>query len=129
MIGDYAGAALIVVGFSWLLIRLRLVERSREINDIVRQSAATAGDRSMGDDAKAKVLRRHSLALFRLFGSLTLGLILAVGLPILLVWILSFARLWDFESALQATLSWPFLIAGLVPLLIIFIRPERRRAG
>ena len=129
MIGSYAGAALIVIGFSWLLIRLQLVEQSRRINGIVRQSAATASDRSLSDAAKAQALRRHSLALFALFASLTFGLILAVGLPILLVWLLAFANLWSFEGALEATLTWPFLIAGLLPLVAIFLRSERRHEG
>jgi hypothetical protein len=129
VIGSYAGAALIVIGFSWLLIRLQLVEQSRRINGIVRQSAATASDRSLSDSAKAQALRRHSLALFGLFASLTFGLVMAVGLPILLVWLLAFANLWSFEGALEATLSWPFLIAGLLPLLFIFLRSGHRHEG
>jgi hypothetical protein len=126
---SYAGAALIVVGFSWLLFRLRLVERSSKINGIVRQSAATAANRSLSDDEKGRALRRHSLTLFGLFASLTFGLALAVGLPILLVWLLALARLWSFEGALKATVSWPLLIAGLLPFLFIFLRSERRREG
>lgn len=129
MIGSYAGAILIVVGFTWLLIRLRLVERSRQINTIVRQSAATTADRSLSDSAKAQALRRYSMTLFGLFASLTLGLAIAVGLPILLVWLLALAQLWSFEGALEATLSWPFLIAGLVLFILALVRPEQRRAG
>jgi hypothetical protein len=129
VIGSYAGAILIVVGFSWLLIRLQLVEQSRRINGIVRQSAATASDRSLSDDAKAQALRKHSLTLFGLFGSLTLGLVLAVGLPILLVWLIAQTELWSFEGALAATLSWPLIIAGVLPLVYIFLRSGRRREG
>lgn len=129
MIGSYAGAILIVVGFTWLLIRLRLVERSRQINTIVRESAATTADRSLSDSAKAQALRRYSMTLFGLFASLTLGLAIAVGLPILLVWLLALAQLWSFEGALEATLSWPFLIAGLVLFILALVRPEQRRAG
>lgn len=127
MIGSYAGAILIVVGFTWLLIRLRLVEQSRQINTIVRQSAATTADRSLSDSAKAEALRRYSLTLFGLFASLTLGLVVAVGLPILLVWLIALTELWSFEGALEATLSWPLIIAGILPLLYIFLRSARRR--
>jgi hypothetical protein len=127
VIGSYAGAILIVVGFTWLLIRLRLVEQSRQINTIVRQSAATTADRSLSDSAKAEALRRYSLTLFGLFASLTLGLVVAVGLPILLVWLIALTELWSFEGALEATLSWPLIIAGILPLLYIFLRSERRR--
>lgn len=127
MIGSYAAAALIVLGFSWLLLKLKLVERAGRISGIVRQSAATAADRSLGDAAKGQALRRNSLALFTLFADLTARLVLAIGLPILLVWLLAFARLWSFEGALNATLSWPFLIAGILLFLAIFLRSERRR--
>ena len=129
MIGNYAGAALIVIGFSWLLLRLQLVERSGRIGGVVQQSTATAADRSLSDAEKGRALRRHSLALFGLFGDLTLRLALAIGLPILLVWLLAFARLWNFEGALEATVSWPFLIAGLLLFLVIFLRSGRRREG
>ena len=129
MIGSYAGAALIVIGFSWLLVRLQLVERSGRINGVVRQSTATAADRSLSDDEKGRALRRQSLALFGLFGDLTFRLALAIGLPILLVWLLAFTRLWNFEGALEATVSWPFLIAGLLLFLVVFLRSGRRREG
>jgi hypothetical protein len=127
VIGDYAGAILIVAGFCWLLLRLQLAERSKLISGIVRQSVATTADRSLSDDAKAKALRRHSLALFGIFARLTLGLALAVGLPILLVWLIAFTRLWSFQGAIDATLTWPFLVAGLLPFVAIFLRSRRRR--
>ena len=129
MIENYAGAALIVIGFSWLLVRLQLVERSGRINGAVRQSTATAADRSLSDDEKGRALRRQSLTLFGLFGDLTFRLALAIGLPVLLVWLLAFTRLWNFEGSLEATLSWPFLIAGLLIFLAIFLRSGRRREG
>ncbi len=126
MIGSYAGAALIVIGFSWLLLRLQLVERSGQINGIVRQSAATAADRSLSDSAKGQAMRGHSLALFGIFADLTFRLALAIGLPVLLVWLLALARLWNFEGALEATISWPFLVAGLLLFIAIFLWSRRR---
>ena len=129
MIGDYAGAALIVIGFSWLLFRLQLVERSGRIGGVVQQSTATAADRSLSDAEKGRALRSHSLALFGLFGDLTIRLALAIGMPIFLVWLLAFTRLWNFEGALEATVSWPFLIAGLLLFLVIFLQSGRRREG
>ena len=124
MIGSYAGAVLIVIGFSWLLFRLELVERSGRISGIVRQSAAIASDRSLGDAAKGQAMRRHSRALFGIFADLTFRLVLAVGLPILLVWLLALVHLWSFDGALEATVSWPFLIAGLLLFFAILLRPR-----
>ena len=121
MIGSYLGAALIIAGFAWLLVRLGLVERARQINGLVRQSAATMSDRALNDDEKERALQRHSIALFRQFALLTLGLALALGLPILLVWLLGLTRLWSFEGAIAASLSWPFLLAGLVIFIAVLL--------
>ena len=129
MIGSYAGAILIVAGFTWLFLRLHVVEHTSKVNGIVRQSVATAADRSLSDDAKARAMRGHSLALFGIFANLIFRLALAVGLPILLVWLLAFTRLWTFQGALEATLTWPFLVAGLLPFVLAFLRFERRREG
>ena len=74
-------------------------------------------------------MRRHSLALFGHFASLTAGLAVAVGLPILFVWLLALVRLWSFKGALEATVSWPFLIAGLLAFLPAILKSERRREG
>ena len=113
VLGSYAGATLIVLGFAWLLLRLKLVRRARRVNGLVRQSTATLTDRSLSDDAKEAALRRSSVALFGLFATLTFGLAAAVGLPILFVWLLAQAEIWSFEGALAATLSWPMMVFGL----------------
>ena len=110
--GNYAGAALIVVGFSWLLVRLGLVERARRINLIVKQSAATTADRSLSDLQKEQALRQNSLALFGLFGKITLGLLLALGLPTLLVRLVAYTHLWCFDEVIETSVSWPFLLVG-----------------
>ena len=128
MVGSYAGAAVIVAGFAWLLLRLGLVERAQEINAVVRQTAATMSDKSLSDDQKERAMRKDSAALFRLFGVITAGLLLALGLPMLLVWLIGLTDLWNFEDALAATLSWPFLIGGLV-LFIVVVMVARRRGA
>ncbi len=126
MIGSYAGAVVVVLGFSWLLLRLRLAERSAHIVDIVRHSAATAKDRSLSDDAKAKALRHDSLELFGIFATVGFGLALALGLPVLLVWLIAFTGIWSFGGAIRTTLTWPFLVAGLLPFVAIVLRGRRR---
>lgn len=129
MIGNYAGAILLVAGFSILFLRLQLIERSGRINGIVRHSAAVAADRSLGDDAKARAMRRNSLSLFGLFADLIFRLALTIGLPLLLVWGLSFTQAWSFQGAIDATFSWPVLIVGLLPVLAIFLRFGCPREG
>lgn len=129
MIGSYAGAALIVAGFAWLLLRLRLVEQAQRINGMVRDSAAVMADKSLGDDARERALRKTSVALFGQFITLTLGLALALGLPMLLVWLLGLTRIWSFDAAIAASLSWPFLLGGLALFIVVMVIGRRRGAG
>ena len=124
--GNYAGAALIVVGFSWLLVRLGLVERARRINLIVKQSAATTADRSLSDLQKEQALRQNSLALFGLFGKITLGLLLALGLPTLLVRLVAYTHLWSFDEVIATSVSWPFLLAGFAIFVAVILLQGRR---
>jgi len=129
VIGSYAGAALVVAGFSWLLLRLGLVEQAREINVVLRTTAATVADRSLSDAQKERALQQQSKALFGRFARVTLGLLLALGVPILLVWLIGLTHLWSFEGAMAASISWPFLLAGLVLFVLVMVLGGRRRAG
>ncbi|MEO6091677.1 MAG: hypothetical protein ABIT04_08330 [Novosphingobium sp.] len=128
MIANYAGAALIVAAFWWLLQHFDLVNRARLIGVAARQSAATLANAALTDDEKGRAMRRDSIALFGHFARLSLLLAIALGLPMLVVWVLGLARLWRFEDVIAASLSWPFLLAGVV-LFIALVAAERRRGA
>ena len=125
-VGNYAGAALIVAGFSWLFVRLGLVQRAHQINLIVKQSAATTADHSLTDFQKEQMLRQNSLALFGLFGKITLGLLLALGLPTLFVRLVAFTHLWSFEEVIETSVSWPFLLTGFAIFVAVILLEGRR---
>lgn len=124
-IANYAGAVLIIAGFSWLLVRLGLVEQAQRINLIAKQSAATAADRSLTDLQKEQALRQNSLALFGLFGRITLRLLLALGLPTLLVRLVAFTHLWTFDEVIATSVSWPFIVAGIVAFVAVIFLQRR----
>lgn len=121
----YIGAVLIIVGFSWLLVRLGLVERAKDIAGISRKAMATLSDPKLDDDAKEKALRQHSIALFSRFFTLTFGLCAALGLPILVIWLLSLAHIWSFEDVMLASVSWPILLGGLLLFVAVLMVPRR----
>lgn len=129
MIGSYAGAALIVAGFAWLLLRLHLPQQATRITALVRASAAIMNDRSLTDRQKEKAMQANSGTLFVQFLKITGGLIAALGLPMLAVWLIGLTRVWSFEGAIEASLSWPFLTAGLVLFVAVMWLGRRRGAG
>lgn len=129
MIGSYAGAALMIAGFSWLLLRLQLPEQAARITIMVRASVATMSDSSLSDRQKERALQKSSIALFGQFLKITLGLAAALVLPLAAVWLIGFTSLWSFDGAIAASLSWPFLLAGLVLFVCVFWVGRRRGAG
>ncbi len=125
MIAAYAGAVLIVAGFSQLLVWFGLIDRAKEIAGISRNVIATLKNPSLDDDAKEVALRKDSMALFIRFFTLTAGLCFALGLPLLCVWLVSWTRLWSFDGVLGASLSWPMAAGGLVIFIALMVRSGR----
>lgn len=81
-------AVLVVVAFALTVDRLRLPERAREVGRRAMDCLGVLRDVSLDDEAKARAMRGHALRLFALFGILAGGSVLALGLPLLSVWIL-----------------------------------------
>jgi hypothetical protein len=125
MIASYIGAVFIIIGFSVLFVKLRLTDKARQIRDVASRSMATLSNSSLSDDDKEAAMRRDSKALFLLFITLTAGLGVAIGLPLSLVWILAWAHIWTFDGVIDASLSWPLIVAGTVIFIVLLIRPTR----
>lgn len=123
---SYLGAVLIILCFSFLFDRLRLAERARDIPIIAKGTLATLGDKGLGDDAKEAAMRRDSKALFVLFGTLTAGLVFALGLPMLIAFLIGYTGFWSFDSVVAASMSLPFILGGLAIFLFLLVRPGRR---
>ena len=129
MIGGYAGAALIVAGFSWLLLRFQLPQQAARITALVRESGAIMADKVLSDRKKERALRRNSAVLFGQFIKITLGLLAALALPMAVVWLVGLAGWWRLEEVIAVSLSWPFLLAGLVLFILVMLIGRRRGAG
>ncbi|MGD9711042.1 MAG: hypothetical protein AB7V46_03135 [Thermomicrobiales bacterium] len=119
MMMAYLGAAFIILAFSRLLVTFGLVERARQIGGASREAMAVLSNSALDDDAKEKAMRGHSVALFSGFLRLTAGLLAALLLPTLAVWLLSLVHIWSFDEVIAASLSWPLILGGL--LVFIFI--------
>ncbi len=121
----YIGAVFIILCFSQLLVSFGLVEQASRIIGISREASAALSDSTLDDDAKEKAMRRHSVALFGGFFRVTLGLLAALGIPIVLVWLVGLTRLWSFDAVMAASLSWPMILGGLLVFIFIMMRARR----
>lgn len=107
-------AAMVVVVFALVLERLDLPEKARETGKRARRSLAVLRDPSLDDREKESALQEQSLRLFGLLGILLGGSLLALGLPLLVVWLLGLAGISSLGAVLAVLESPSFLLGTIV---------------
>ena len=85
---NFALALFVVVGFAATIEYFDLPDRARTVGKQSSRSLAVLRDDSLGDREKEKALQSQSRKLFRLLGILAGGSVLALGLPLGVVWVL-----------------------------------------
>jgi len=108
-------ATMVVVVFALVLELLDLPERARETGRRARESVEVLRDPSLDDREKESALQDQSLRLFGLLGILLGGSLLALGLPLLAVWLLELGGVSSLEAVLDVLES-PTFLAGTVVL-------------
>jgi hypothetical protein len=107
-------AALVVTAMVALAIRLGLLRRPRQLQEVAQRALVHLRDPELDDDAKGAAMRRHSTELFGLFLLITGTLAAAVAAPVAVLWLLDRLRLVSFADVVAAASSIPFLIASTV---------------
>lgn len=122
-------AVFVVVGFAVTIERLHLPARAREVG---RQSTDCLGvlrDNSLDDTAKEEALQQRARRLFVLLGILTGGSALALGLPLLGVWLLGQAHVGSFGGTLDVLQRIDFLAGTTIIGLLGYFLVQRVRAS
>lgn len=79
-------ALFVVIGFAVTLEYLDLPDRARTVGQRSSRSLEVLRDNSMEDRKKEEILQRQSRHLFGLLGILVGGSVLALGMPLGVVW-------------------------------------------
>ncbi len=111
---DLIGAMLVVVLFAILLNVVRLVPKTREVISIGQQALATLRDTTLSDDEKERRMQQSSLRLIALLFVLTAGTLVALLVPIALIWLSEFAGLFTVDGVLGMFLRWDFILGGSI---------------
>lgn len=106
-----AWATLVVVAFGLTVAWLDLPERAREVARRSMESLDDLRDPALSDEAKGRVLRRQASRLFVLLGILAGGSVLALGFPLLLVWLFEQLGVASMEGTLAVLERVDFLVA------------------
>ena len=109
---DLAGALLVIVVFAFLLHVVRLVPKTKEVISIGQQAIATLRNAALSDDEKERKMQQDSLRLLRLLFVLISRSLLALLLPLALIWLSGLAGLFSFEGVLGMFMRWDFILGS-----------------
>ncbi|MBL0001932.1 MAG: hypothetical protein IPO97_13820 [Sphingomonadales bacterium] len=126
MIAASLAAAFIVLGFAMILSRLGLVALASEVRHLSQRSLNVLRDALLDDDAKEAAMQANARALFAKFIHLTLGLALALLVPVALIWGVSLTGIVSFETVMAVSLTWPFLLAGGILFIVVLVLGKRQ---
>lgn len=123
---QYAGAIFLVLGFIFILKIFRLVEKSTRVINISRQAMTELRNTELSEDDKELAMQSHAKQLAGLFLFIVTGSLAAVFLPFLTIWGLDTLGLLSIDAVMGVALSWPFIIATTVLLVLAFIVSRKR---
>lgn len=122
-------AVFVVVGFAVTIERLHLPTRAGEVGRHSTDCLGVLRDDSLDDAAKEAALQQRARRLFVLLGILTGGSALALGLPLLGVWLLGRVNVGSFGGTLDVLQRIDFLAGTTTVGLLGYFLVQRVRAS
>lgn len=114
------GAIWLVVGFITLIKILDIFSKSADAITAAKLAYADFKNPRLGDDAKEIALQGHAKKLFSLFLLITFGSIIALALPIGLLWLLEQIGILSLSVVMATALSWEFLLISTLFVTVVF---------
>jgi hypothetical protein len=107
---NFALAVFVVVGFAARLESLNLPDHARTVGKRSSRSLSVLLDDSLGDREKEEALQSQSRELLRLLSILVGGSVLALGLPLGIVWLLGQLEIGPFWGMIGVLEQIDFLV-------------------
>lgn len=108
---NLALALLVVVAFAGIVERTRLVGHVRVAMQRARGTYTIVSDPALTDDEKERQLREEAFGLLALLGRIALGSVLALGLPLGVLWALDQFGWISLSEVLEVLVRLDFLVA------------------
>jgi hypothetical protein len=119
------GASFVVISFALLAHYIGLIRWTGEVMGHARRANEVLRNGALDDFAKEKAVQSAAVALFKLLGLLSLGSIIAVILPIAVVWLADVAGLLSFDAVMAMLIRWEFLLAATIVGTVVFFLLQR----
>lgn len=126
---NFVLAVFVVVGFAVTIERLHLPARAREVGRHSTECLDVLRDDSLDDAAKEEALQQRARRLFVLLGLLAGGSLLALGLPLLGVWLVGQMGVGSFGGTLEMLQRLDFLAGTTVVGLLGYLLVQQVRAS
>ena len=111
---SWIAASLMVCSFLVLINAFTIIENSRKVIAVSRESVQVLTSKELDDLSKEKQLQRMTVLLFKLFFLITIGSVAAVFIPAALIWLFHLTGIGSWGETLAVILSWPFITASSV---------------
>lgn len=105
-------ALLVVISFSVLLERMRVIGRAREAKTIVADCLDVLRDRQLTDRAKERALQGTAIRLFQLSGRMVGLSLVALLIPLGVVFVLDYLSMASLSDVMVILQRWDFLLAS-----------------
>jgi hypothetical protein len=120
---------LMVAAFAGIAERARLPAHVRDAVQRARESYAVVSDRSLTDDQKERRLREETPRLMALLGRIVFGSLLALALPLGVLWALDRIGLISLPDVLDVLVRVDFLLVVSALGILAFWTVRRRHSA
>ncbi len=117
---DFLGALFVIATFIFFIIAFNLAEKTYEVIALSKQSLTVLTNTTLDDQIKETTMRWHAKSLGQLFLKITGSLMIALGLPLAIIWLLNLYGYLSFHAVIKATLSWQCILLGIIGTLTAY---------
>jgi hypothetical protein len=113
-------AIFLVLGFIVISKAIGLIENGSRVFVVAQQSIGILQDANMDDLVKEKAIQGFAKELIKLFSLITIGSLIALMVPLGIVYLLSLFGIVSFPEVLELSLSWKFIALILIVSVLYF---------
>ena len=120
------GEIVLILGFMILLKVFGLIGRTKKVTGVARSALEVVRDRDLDDRQKEAATQKYAKELFSLFIVIAGASLIALGIPLGIVWIMELANLLTVAEVISATLTLEFLGIAVVLSVGMFLWGKTR---
>ncbi|MBN2013295.1 hypothetical protein JW960_28450 [candidate division KSB1 bacterium] len=114
------GALVIVLGFIILINSFGVMQKSKLVIENTQAAFLTFLNKDINDLQKEIALQKYAKVLFFHFLLITLYCIIAIVIPISIIWLMDLLGIIALKNVIDTTCSWQFLaLTGFISILVL----------